>query len=525
MSVEYVPHVGYLVAVREEEVHLLEHTLPAPIAPTVSWDHHNQDHQPSTQQVRFATPNGYPLPPSQHFDHLQQYDDSSNNYAQSYSATGCADGAAAFVDWVGSREDAQIQMDPSLQLHHGVAAEAEAEAETEAHLLPAADDDGFHFMYMQAGVHYFKHRIVQEMDRDIGDIKSEITDRQRYLLLQVEDTLLDAEEALQQLSVAVSTLDALISLGTIAVEYQLTAPEISDEPTYLIKNGRHLLQELTVDNFVPNDTFISAEKNVALISGPNTSGKSVYLKQVGLIVYLAHIGSFVPCERARIGLTDRIMTRIASTETVSAPQSAFALTLQQVSKMLGQHTSRSLCLVDEFGKGTMPVDGIALLAATVKHFADKGGAALFVLHFTEILQDDVLSDQVLQAVSCFRMETLETHPSTTSAAAVEDHGYVGADFQERTPLFKLKKGVATSSEGIPCARSAGVEEAILMRAAQVKSNVLQHQPTQAHHGGINRILQNRAHSELLSIFLQTKRWSTDETKKKLDLVHQLLSKA
>lgn len=197
-------------------------------------------------------------------------------------------------------------------------------------------------MYKESGVHYFKHRIVENMDHTIGDIKSDIADRQHCLLLQIEDSLLDHEEQLLQLCIMLSTLDALISLGTLAVEQRLVRPEITEEPSILIKGGRHLLQELTVDNFVPNDTYLSRDKNVALISGPNTSGKSVYLKQVALIVHLAHIGSFVPCERARIGLIDRIMTRISSTETVAAPQSAFALDLQQVSKMLSMRTARTL---------------------------------------------------------------------------------------------------------------------------------------------------------------------------------------
>lgn len=468
-----MPHVGYLVAVKEEDVHLLAHTLPPPAAP------------PHHARGRYNT--GAPS---------SMYDPYSEE--------------AAFLDWdappVSYAEPYELQEEP---------------------ITAAPEDDSFHFMYMQAGVHYFKHRIVQALDRDIGDIRSEIADRQRCLLLQVEDSLLDAEAPLQKLCVAVSTLDALISLGTIAVEHRLSAPEISEDTSYLIKNGRHLLQELTVDSFIPNDTFLSSDKNVALISGPNTSGKSVYLKQVGLIVYLAHIGSFVPCERARISLTDRIMTRISSTETVSAPLSAFALDLQQVSKMLSQHTSRTLCLVDEFGKGTMPVDGIALLAATVKHFADKGGAALFVLHFTEILHDDVLSDQVLRAVSCFRMETLDAQTGTADAGWTdEDPADFGTDFQERTPLFKLKKGVATSSEGIPCARSAGVAESILERAVQVKGNVLRHQPIQAHRGGsTGRILQHAGHAELLRVFLQTKRWTAEEGEAQLCVIQQLLQNA
>lgn len=439
-----MPQVGYLVAVQESEVHLLEACFPS-LPATLPRPH------PTAQEA-----------------------------------------GEEFGDWV----------------YAGVAAEDAGLFPVLDHLLAdvstthVVEDDRFRFVFQQAGVHYFKHRIVEALDASVGDIKSDIADRQRVLLLQLEEILLDCESDLLQLSIALSTLDALISLGTLAVEQRLVAPEIVDQSVILIKAGRHLLQELTVDNFVPNDTYISPEKNVALISGPNTSGKSVYLKQVALMVYLAHIGSYVPCQRARIGLTDRIFTRIASTETVSAPQSAFALDLMQVSRMLRAHTKRSLCLVDEFGKGTMPVEGIALLAAVVKHFAERGGSAVFVLHFTEILHDAILSAEVMQRVSCFRMETLQP-----SEGDDEDDG---ACYRERTPLFTLKNGVATSSVGIPCARSAGVEEAVLQRAAQIKHQVAQRHPIQPHASRARSIFRDPRHAELLVKFLSTKNWTSDE---------------
>lgn len=453
VSVEYVPQVGYLVAVQEGEVHLLENSFPPIAQPQAPLDRHHRAHTL----------------------HREQYEEE-----QPFTAWG------------------DPTAEPLLQ-----------------HIIPLEDDEAslhdeaFRFVFQQAGVHYFKHRIVEDLDASVGDIKSDIADRQRALLLHLEDALLDAEGTLQQLSISLSTTDALISLGTLAVEQRLVAPEMVEQSgTILIKGGRHLLQELTVDNFVPNDTFITAEKNVALISGPNTSGKSVYLKQVALVVYLAHIGSFVPCERARISLTDRIFTRIASTETVSAPQSAFALDLLQVSRMLRSATPRSLCLVDEFGKGTMPVDGIALLAAAVKSFAEKGGSAMFVLHFTEIMHDAILSSDVLRKVSCFRMETMQQPPALEDGEERVDDD--GESYHERTPLYVLKNGVATSSEGIPCARSAGVEESVLQRAAQVKFLVSQRQPIPPVNARGRSLRQNRQHVRLLVVFLDIKDWLSDE---------------
>lgn len=385
----------------------------------------------------------------------------------------------------------------------------------------------FKFIYQQGDIQYFKHPIVEELDESLGDVKSDIVDRQKVLLLTLEEKILDVEEQLQQLASSLSTMDALISLGTLANEQNLTEPEISDDPVIIIKNGRHLLQELTVDNFVPNDTYLSSEKNVGLITGPNTSGKSVYLKQVGIVVYLAHIGSFVPCERAIIGLTDQIMTRISSVESVSAPQSAFALDLQQISKMVANCTRNSLCLVDEFGKGTTPVDGIALLAATVKYFTKHGGRSLFVLHFTEILHDEILATENMKQVACYRMEVIHNRstkrPEYIDTDPIFEENQVDAsnarndnlnesaclDWEECTPLFKLKLGITSSSEGLACAGNAGVENTVIRRASDVKSRIKSNQTIDVPEDTEPSFQLDFHQKSLLQIFLRCNDWDED----------------
>ncbi|KAB2032938.1 hypothetical protein ES319_D05G413600v1 [Gossypium barbadense] len=131
----------------------------------------------------------------------------------------------------------------------------------------------------------------------------------------------------------------------------------------------HVLQEMTVDTFIPNDTKILDEGRIHIITGPNYSGKSIYIKQVALIVFLSHIGSFVPADAATVGLTDRIFCAMGG-KLMTAQQSTFMIDLHQVGMMLRQATSRSLCLLDEFGKGTLTEDGIGLLGGTIKHFAN-----------------------------------------------------------------------------------------------------------------------------------------------------------
>ena len=141
------------------------------------------------------------------------------------------------------------------------------------------DKDSFTFVYELNGKAYLKNRIVLEMDDKIGDIKSMVSDFQKNLLISIEEYILDGEIELVKISHVFGNLDALISLSIVAVELNFCEPEIVEESVIIVKNGRHPLQELSVDVFIPNDSYIAEGKNVALITGENGSGKSVYLKQ------------------------------------------------------------------------------------------------------------------------------------------------------------------------------------------------------------------------------------------------------
>ena len=153
-------------------------------------------------------------------------------------------------------------------------------------------DDNFQFVFTDhANFKTFKHKVVTEqLDAFFGDIKSIISDYQKVIMLQIEEKLLELEYSLQLFSNMLATLDSTISLAQISLEMKFTKPEIVEENIVIIKNGFHPLQKMTVDTFVPNDTLISTEKPVSLITGPNSSGKSVYIKQVGIIVFMAHLG-------------------------------------------------------------------------------------------------------------------------------------------------------------------------------------------------------------------------------------------
>merc|ERR1719187_425821 len=175
-------------------------------------------------------------------------------------------------------------------------------------------------------------------------------------------------------------------MSLVSVENNWTRPEMSDNGQLVIRDGRHPLQELSSSQFIPNDTEMGQDRgSVHIVTGPNSSGKSVYLKQVGLIVYLAHLGCFVPATQATVPITDKIFTRILTLESVSLGISSFACDLQQVSAAVRSFSPRSLLLLDEFGKGTNSIDGEALLASVIKFLVDSSPPLTLVsTHFHNV---------------------------------------------------------------------------------------------------------------------------------------------
>ena len=361
-------------------------------------------------------------------------------------------------------------------------------------------DPVFQFVYSEGTLNKYKSEVTFELDASIGDIRHAIQDRQRSLMISAENALLDCEGCWRLAAFAVASIDAVMSLGIVAREREFVRPTMTTEKIIAIKSGRHPLQELTVETFVTNDTYLDAQRNIAAITGPNSSGKSVYLKQVGLLVYMAHIGSFVPCERAVIGLCDRLLTRISTVESSSIPQSSFTLDLCQMSRLLKAHTSQSLCLIDEFGRGTSPVDGIALLASAIEHFttSDKRCRCMFVLNYTEVITPGLLAEQVLSHVLCFRMST---HCSL-------QEGDVSDKETGAVPLYRLEVGIAPTAMGIACAADAGVPDAIVERARLVRQCIQNSTPISplpmAHDK--TQIFKIAKNALILRSFLQIQDW-------------------
>ncbi|KAJ3150451.1 MutS protein msh5 [Geranomyces michiganensis] len=224
---------------------------------------------------------------------------------------------------------------------------------------------------------------AQELDETIGDIHSIIVDREIELMQRLQETVLAYRTPLVQIAEVCAELDCILSLADAAQKYDYSRPDMTEESVLEIVKGRHPLHELAADVFVPNDTSLgSFGPRMILLTGANSSGKSVYLKQIALIILMAQIGSFVPAEHAVIGITDKILTRIHTRESVNRPQSSFMIDLNQVSNAVKSASGRSLVLLDEFGKGT-DLTGKCEMEATWRSFA---ASVLIEIHTHNLLR-------------------------------------------------------------------------------------------------------------------------------------------
>jgi len=250
---------------------------------------------------------------------------------------------------------------------------------------------------------------------------------------------------------AVATLDAVASLAESAATNRYVRPEVDDSTSLEVVGGRHPVIELsdTCDTFVPNDSRLDARpeegRMLAVLTGPNMAGKSTYIRQTALIVLLAQIGAFVPAESARIGVVDRIFTRVGSGDDISRGESTFMVEMVEIANILNNAGPRSLVVLDEVGRGTSTSDGLALAWAIVEHLHEAVGArALFATHYHQLT---ALSERLAGVFDL--------------SVAVRESG------DEIVFLHTIVEGGTDRSYGIHVARLAGVPDAVLARAKQV----------------------------------------------------------
>lgn len=254
----------------------------------------------------------------------------------------------------------------------------------------------------------------------------------------------------QKTAKQIAYLDVVLSLATVAVEYRYVRPQIVESDVCEISDGRHPVVERMMRDipFVPNDTYLDCDENrVALITGPNMAGKSTYMRQVALIVLMAQMGSFVPARAARIGLVDRIFTRIGASDDLTAGQSTFMVEMSEVADILTNATPRSLLILDEIGRGTSTFDGMSIARAVIEYAANKeqlGAKTLFATHYHELTD----LEGSLEGVKNYNI-------------VVKKRGF------DITFLRKIVRGPADDSYGIEVAKLAGVPSQVFLRAKEI----------------------------------------------------------
>lgn len=305
--------------------------------------------------------------------------------------------------------------------------------------------------------------------------KQTLTNAERYItqeLKELEDLILGAEDKLyaleyelfcdvrdkvgaevvriQQTAKAVAAIDVLASLALVAQRNNYVRPKINNSGVIDIKNGRHPVVEQMIENdmFIANDTYLdNQKKRISIITGPNMAGKSTYMRQTALIVLMAQIGSFVPAEKANIGIVDRIFTRVGASDDLASGQSTFMVEMTEVANILRNATSKSLLILDEIGRGTSTFDGLSIAWAVVEHISNTklcGAKTLFATHYHELTE----LEGKISGVNNY-------------CIAVKEKG------DDIVFLRKIVKGGADKSYGIQVAKLAGVPDTVIQRAKEL----------------------------------------------------------
>lgn len=321
--------------------------------------------------------------------------------------------------------------------------------------------EGLDFMFLSEGKLHYRSARTKELDSLLGDLHCEIRDQETLIMYQLQTKILEKSAVLSDVIEYTAHLDVLLSLAVMARENAYTRPRFSHSHMIQIKDGRHPLIELCTKTFVPNSVDSSeAYGRIKILTGPNSSGKSVYLKQVGLITFMALIGSYVPAAEAEIGAVDGIYTRIHSRESVSLGLSTFMIDLNQVAKAVNNATERSLVLIDEFGKGTNTVDGLSLLAAVLRYWIGQATQCphIFVAtNFHSLVQLKLLPDSPL--VQYLTMDTQQ-------------------DGDDLVFFYQIREGVSTVSHAANIAALAGMPPKVISRGTEVSELLRNGKPIQ-----------------------------------------------
>ncbi len=313
--------------------------------------------------------------------------------------------------------------------------------------------------------HYLRKQTLSNAERFITPELKELEDKilgaedKLYSLeyeefCRVRDTVAAEVHRIQKTANAIAKLDVITSLSKVAEQNNFVRPKINTKGIIDIKGGRHPVVEKMIQNdmFVDNDTYLDNQKNrISIITGPNMAGKSTYMRQTALIVLMAQIGSFVPATEAKIGIVDRIFTRVGASDDLASGQSTFMVEMTEVANILRNATANSLLILDEIGRGTSTFDGLSIAWAVVEHISNTkllGAKTLFATHYHELTELEGKIDGV-----------------NNYCIAVKEQG------DSICFLRKIIKGGADRSYGIQVAKLAGVPESVIARAREISEEL------------------------------------------------------
>ena len=313
---------------------------------------------------------------------------------------------------------------------------------------------------------------LKNLENQILGAEEKVINLEYNIFTEVRDTIKAQTERVQKAAGIIATLDGLCSLAIVADDQNYVRPEVDDNGVIDIKDGRHPVIEkiLPSGSFVQNDTYLDKNENrLSIITGPNMAGKSTYMRQVALIALMAQVGSFVPASYARIGVVDKIFTRVGASDDLSMGQSTFMVEMMEVAQILKEATSNSLVILDEIGRGTSTYDGLSIAWAVAEYISDKekcGAKTLFATHYHELTD----LENKLEGVKNYSI-------------AVKEKG------EDIIFLRKIVKGGTDESYGVHVAKLAGVPQVVTKRANEIlktieRKNVLNNKKIEKQEKGI-----------------------------------------
>lgn len=291
---------------------------------------------------------------------------------------------------------------------------------------------------------------LKELENKILGAEEKAISLEYELFTQIRNTLATQIQRIQKAATIVSTLDVLCSFATVAEDMNYVEPIVDNSGEINIRDGRHPVIEkmLPAGSFVENDTYLDKRDNrLSIITGPNMAGKSTYMRQVALITLMAQIGSFVPASYAKIGVVDKIFTRVGASDDLSMGQSTFMVEMMEVSTILKEATSNSLVILDEIGRGTSTYDGLSIAWAVAEYIANKekcGAKTLFATHYHELTD----LENKIEGVKNYSI-------------AVKEKG------DDIIFLRKIVEGGTDESYGVHVAKLAGVPQVVVKRSNEI----------------------------------------------------------